>query len=143
LIALGVIVAVGAVAAIVVVVVGGGSSDSAGVGPTGTYSARAIDDVPTWVHKEQLPPAAVDGARIFAVAGCTTCHTYAGSGTSALNAPDLTAIGARQLGLAFQIQKLKCPTCIQPGSAMPSFESLGARRLHDLAVFLEASKGTG
>jgi cytochrome c553 len=141
LIAAGGIVAVGAIATIVVLATGSGSSDSPGVGPTGTYSGPSTG-VPTWIHEEHLPAAAVDGAKIFAVAGCTTCHTYAGSGTSALNAPDLTAIDSRHLGLAFEIQKLKCPTCLKPGSAMPSFESLGSRRVHDLAVFLEASQGT-
>jgi hypothetical protein len=78
---------------------------------------------------------------IGAVSAITTCHTYAGSGTSALHAPDLTAIGSRHLGLAFQLRKLECPECVTPGSPMPRFASLGTRRLRQLAVFLEASKG--
>jgi hypothetical protein len=57
------------------------------------------------------------------------------------HAPDLTAIGARHLGVSLEIQQLRCPECVKPGSAMPSFESLGTKRLHDLAVFLGASKG--
>lgn len=140
LIAAGGIVAVGAVATIVVLASGAGSSDSPGVGPTGVYSSNATQ-VPRWIHEEQLPPAAVDGAKIFAVAGCMSCHTYAASGTSALHAPDLTAIGARHLGVVFLTQQLRCPECVKPGSVMPRFESLGDKRLHDLAVFLEASKG--
>jgi hypothetical protein len=31
---------------------------------------------------------------------------------------------------------------VNPGSPMPKFASLGPQRLHQLAVFLEASKGT-
>jgi hypothetical protein len=31
---------------------------------------------------------------------------------------------------------------VNPGSPMPKFASLGDKRLHDLAVFLEDSKGT-
>jgi menaquinol-cytochrome c reductase cytochrome b/c subunit len=99
-------------------------------------------DVPRWIAQEHLPPAAKPGAELFATAGCTACHTYAGSGGSNLGAPDLTAIGSRNLGIQFQINHLKCPSCVNPGSPMPPFASLGDQRLHQLAVFLEASKGT-
>jgi cbb3-type cytochrome oxidase cytochrome c subunit len=139
-IAAGGIVALVAVATIVVVITGSASSDSPGVGPAGTYSAHRIDDVPRWIHDEQLPPEALNGAKLFAVSGCTTCHTYAGSGTSALHAPDLTAVGSRGLGIAFLTRFLACPSCVRPGSPMPSYP-IGSKRLHDLAVFLEASKG--
>ena len=81
------------------------------------------------------------GAKLFAVAGCTACHTYLGTGSSNLGAPDLTAIGTRNLGIDFQINHLKCPSCVNPGSPMPKFASLGDERLRQLAVFLEASKG--
>ena len=73
--------------------------------------------------------------------GCTACHTYAGSAN--LGAPDLTTIGRHHLGIRFQIRRLECPSCVNPGSPMPPFASLGPTRLHQLAVFLEASKGTG
>jgi cytochrome c1 len=39
------------------------------------------------------------------------------------------------------VRHLQCPSCVTPGSPMPKFASLGDQRLHDLAVFLEASKG--
>ena len=98
--------------------------------------------VPSWIKAENLPPEAVPGAKLFAVAGCTACHTYDGSGGQNLGAPDLTNIGLRNLGVQFQIAHLKCPSCVNPGSPMPKFESLGAQRLMQLALFLEASKGT-
>ena len=66
---------------------------------------------------------------------------YADSGGSNLNAPALTAIGRRHLGIRFQIVYLRCPACVNPGSPMPPFASLGKKRLRRLAVFLEASKG--
>jgi menaquinol-cytochrome c reductase cytochrome b/c subunit len=100
-------------------------------------------NVPTWIAKEHLPPAAKPGAELFATAGCTACHTYLGTGSSNLGAPDLTAIGSRGLGISFQIRHLECPSCVNPGSPMPKFASLGQQRLHELAVFLESSKGTG
>jgi menaquinol-cytochrome c reductase cytochrome b/c subunit len=98
-------------------------------------------DVPSWIKIENLPPEAVPGAKLFAVAGCTACHTYNGAGGSNLGAPDLTEIGLRNLGIQFQIAHLTCPSCVNPGSPMPSFQDLGPERLAELAAFLEASKG--
>jgi hypothetical protein len=100
-----------------------------------------VDAVPAWVKRENLPPKALPGAKLFALAGCTACHTYLGAGGRNLGAPDLTAIGTRHLGVAFEIRHLKCPACVVPGSPMPSFRSLAEKRLRDLAIFLEASKG--
>ena len=104
-------------------------------------ASEVITQVPSWIKKEKLPPAAVPGAKLFAVAGCTACHTYLGSGGAQLGAPDLTAIGTRRLGVDYQIRHLKCPSCVNPGSPMPKFASLGAKTLRQLAIFLEASKG--
>jgi menaquinol-cytochrome c reductase cytochrome b/c subunit len=104
-------------------------------------ASEVILDVPHWISAEKLPANAVPGAKLFAVAGCTACHTYLGSGGAQLGAPDLTSIGTRNLGIDFQVRHLKCPSCVNPGSPMPKFESLGDQRLHDLAVFLEASNG--
>jgi menaquinol-cytochrome c reductase cytochrome b/c subunit len=104
-------------------------------------ASEVIADVPHWISAEKLPQAAVPGAKLFAVAGCTACHTYLGTGSSNLGAPDLTTIGTRNLGIDFQVRHLQCPSCVNPGSPMPKFASLGTKRLHDLAVFLEASKG--
>jgi mono/diheme cytochrome c family protein len=113
-----------------------------GPGPSAPLRPGAsIIDVPRWILVEHLPAAAVPGAKLFAVAGCTACHTYVGSGTTTLHAPDLTAIGARGLGVRFQVAHLKCPSCVNPGSPMPPY-TIGSRRLHQLAVFLEDSKGT-
>jgi menaquinol-cytochrome c reductase cytochrome b/c subunit len=104
-------------------------------------ASEVIADVPGWVKAERLPPQAVPGAKLFATAGCTACHTYLGAGSSNLGAPDLTSIGSRNLGIDFQIRHLQCPSCVTPGSPMPKFASLGTARLRELAIFLEASKG--
>ena len=104
-------------------------------------ASEVILDVPSWVKAENLPAAAIPGAKLFAVSGCTACHTYSGSGGAALGAPDLTAIGSRGLGVDFQIKHLKDPSSVTPGSPMPKFASLGDARLRQLAIFLEASKG--
>ncbi|MFL5953886.1 MAG: c-type cytochrome [Gaiellaceae bacterium] len=99
--------------------------------------------VPKWAAKEGFAgnPQAIAGARLFAVAGCMNCHTYNGAGTSYPGAPDLTAEGAKNKGIAFQIAHLKCPSCVNPGSPMPTFQGLGEQRLKQIATFLEASKG--
>ena len=56
-------------------------------------------------------------------------------------APNLTAEGSKNKGIAFQIAHLKCPACKNPGSPMPTFQGLGDVRLKQIATFLEASKG--
>jgi mono/diheme cytochrome c family protein len=99
-------------------------------------------NIPRWIAQEHLPAAAHPGVELFATAGCTACHTYDGAGGSNLGAPDLTNIGSRNLGIQFQINHLTCPSCVNPGSPMPPFASLGPERLKQLAIFLEASKGT-
>jgi quinol-cytochrome oxidoreductase complex cytochrome b subunit len=99
--------------------------------------------VPEWATKQGFAnnPTAVAGATLFTQASCMTCHTYEGAGSSNLGAPDLTDEGAKNKGIQFQIDHLKCPSCVNPGSQMPSFAKLGDENLRKLAVFLEASKG--
>lgn len=113
-------------------------------GPTvgcGSSSKSQTSDVQSWAQKERLPKSALAGAGVFAASGCTACHTYAGSGTEALHAPDLTAIGSRHLGVPFEIRHLRCPACVNSGSPMPGYSKVGDEKLRALAVFLEASRG--
>ena len=100
-----------------------------------------LADVPKWQDRQNLPDNALPGARLFAQSGCLNCHTYLGAGSSNLGAPDLTDIGSKNLGVDFQIRHLKCPSCVNPGSPMPSFADFSEQQLRQLAVFLEASKG--
>jgi menaquinol-cytochrome c reductase cytochrome b/c subunit len=104
-------------------------------------ASENIAAVPSWVKREKLPKEAVPGAKLFAVSGCMTCHTYLGAGSSNLGAPDLSAEGSKGKGEKFQIDHLKCPSCVNPGSPMPSFADLGETNLRLLATFLESSKG--
>ena len=105
-------------------------------------ASEVAASIPKWTTDEHLPPKALPGVRLFASSGCTACHTYDGVGGSLLGAPDLTAIANRHLGIATQIKHLENPDSVTPGSPMPSFASLGVSRLRQLAIFLEASKGT-
>jgi cbb3-type cytochrome oxidase cytochrome c subunit len=99
--------------------------------------------IPSWAQKQGFAgnKEALAGANLFAESGCTNCHTYLGVGSSNLGAPDLSEEGAKGKGIQFQIDHLKCPSCVNPGSPMPPFAALGEDNLHKLATFLEASKG--
>jgi len=99
--------------------------------------------IPSWEAKQGFTgnQQAIDGANLFAESGCTNCHTYLGTGSSNLGAPDLSAEGAKNKGIEFQVNHLTCPACVNSGSPMPSFAGLGTERLRQLAEFLEASKG--
>jgi menaquinol-cytochrome c reductase cytochrome b/c subunit len=106
-------------------------------------ASELLGDVTSWAQKQGFSnnPQAKAGARLFASLGCTNCHTYLGIGQHNLGAPDLSAEGAKNKGVAFEIAHLKCPSCVNAGSPMPSFAAQGQRNLSELAAFLIASKG--
>jgi hypothetical protein len=83
------------------------------------------------------------GARLFAESGCTNCHTYLGKGSTNLGAADLSAEGTKNHSSSYLVAKLRCPSCVTPGSQMPAFAALGTANLRKIAVFLEASKQGG
>jgi menaquinol-cytochrome c reductase cytochrome b/c subunit len=109
-----------------------------------SLGTELIAKVPDWAKAANFSAnkPALAGARLFAESGCLNCHTYQGTGGGFAGAPELTAEGAKNKGVAFQIDHLKCPACVNPGSPMPSFAGLGEANLRKLASFLEASKGT-
>ena len=132
-----------AVVAAILVVISMGVLTFKGATAKEALGTELLGHVPTWAKKEGFTgnKEAVAGAKLFAVAGCLNCHTYNGDGGRNLGAPELTAEGAKNKGVQFQIEHLQNPASKNPGSPMPSFAGLGDQRLHSLAVFLEASKG--
>jgi cytochrome c553 len=104
-------------------------------------ASEVVNAVPSWAKKEGFSgnPTAVAGAKLFASSGCTACHTYLGTGSSNLGAPDLSAIGKGQNAAFFQ-QYVADPSKFG-NKVMPKFASLGQDNLHKLATFLAASKG--
>jgi mono/diheme cytochrome c family protein len=98
--------------------------------------------VTRWAREEGFAgnPHAVAGARIFATRGCLTCHTYLGVGSANVSSGDLTSIGRGGGGVPFFERYVADPTRFG-NSVMPKYGNLGRERLHDLAVFLAASKG--
>jgi mono/diheme cytochrome c family protein len=97
--------------------------------------------VARWKKAVRLPVAALPGAKIVAVSGCLSCHRYAGSGVKSGSAGDLTRIGLEKTTVAAHVRRLRCPGCVQPGSAMPSFAAYGDANLRRVAEFLRASRG--
>jgi menaquinol-cytochrome c reductase cytochrome b/c subunit len=130
-----------AIVAAILVVLSMGVLSYKGATAKEALAAELKAEVPHWVERNNLPPEARAGALLFAESGCLNCHSYLGSGSANLGAPDLSEEGKKNLGVTFQVQHLKCPSCVKPGSPMPSFADFTDAQLHDLAVFLEASKG--
>ena len=80
------------------------------------------------------------GAKLFAQAGCLTCHTYKSQGAGNLGAPDLTDAGASDRGIEYFASYIRNPA--QYGNnVMISYAYLGDENLTKLATFLDASKG--
>ena len=132
-----------AVVAAILVVISMGVLTYKGATAKEAIAAEVKAAVPTWAKKQGFAnnKEALAGANLFAVSACTNCHTYLGTGSSNLGAPDLSAEGSKGKGIQFQIQHLQCPSCVNAGSPMPSFKDLGNDNLRKLATFLEASKG--
>ena len=108
------------------------------------FLASEVKDLPAqWAKKQGFEgnADALAGAETFSEAGCLTCHTYLGTGSSNLGAPDLSAEGVKGKGIEFQIKHLRDPRSTTPGSQMLAFAALGDDVLRKLAIFLEASKG--
>jgi hypothetical protein len=108
-----------------------------------SLGSETVGLVPEWAAQQGYEDneEALAGARLFAEAGCLQCHVYMGAGSANLGAPELTDEGSKNKGVEWQIEHLKCPSCVNPGSPMPSYTRLGDENLRNLAVFLEASKG--
>jgi mono/diheme cytochrome c family protein len=132
-----------AVVASILVVVSMGVLTYKGATAKEALGSELVAQVPKWAAKEHFTgnQQAIAGAKLFAVSGCLNCHTYNGAGGHNLGAPELTAEGAKNKGVDFQVRHLTCPSCVNPGSPMPSFAGLGPANLKKLAEFLEASKG--
>jgi quinol---cytochrome c reductase cytochrome c subunit, bacillus type len=99
--------------------------------------------VPTWAEQQGFSgnAGAVEGAEIFAKAGCANCHTYQGVGTANVGAPDLSNIGAGGQNADFFVRYVANPSEFG-NNVMPPFEQLGEENLQKLAAFLVASKGS-
>jgi len=104
-----------------------------------SLGSEAVAAVDTWSQKQGgFSEEARAGAEIFAQVGCLQCHTYLGSGSSNVGAPDLSAIGRTQNADFFK-RYVADPSQFG-NNVMPRFANLGDENLSNVAAFLEASK---
>jgi menaquinol-cytochrome c reductase cytochrome b/c subunit len=97
--------------------------------------------VPEWAKSQGFAdnPTAIAGAKIFAQAGCMTCHTYKGAGSSNLGAPDMTDAGKKfNRGVDGFAEYIADPSKFG-NNAMPKFADLGKDNLTRLGTFLQSS----
>jgi menaquinol-cytochrome c reductase cytochrome b/c subunit len=130
-----------AVVAAVLVVLSMGVLTYKGAVAKEALASEVKASVPKWAKREGFAAnkEAVAGANAFAESGCTACHTYLGTGGGNLGAPDLSAEGTKKntsVLEAYITDPSKFGTTV-----MPKFGSLGKTTVHQIAVFLDASKG--
>jgi len=132
-----------ALVAAILVVISMGVLTYKGATAKEALASEVVNSVPKWTKDEGFAnnPTAVAGANLFAQSGCATCHTYDGVGSSNAGAPDLTAIGATGQGVAFFQRYVSDPSQFG-NTVMPKFgQQLSDQQLHQIATFLDASKG--
>jgi mono/diheme cytochrome c family protein len=78
------------------------------------------------------------GERLFRSSNCLSCHQLGGRGGAI--GPDLAYEARRHADIAWQIEHLKHPDKVHPGSTMPHYDSLKPEALHALAAFLITRK---
>jgi menaquinol-cytochrome c reductase cytochrome b/c subunit len=130
-----------AVIAAILVVLSMGILTYKGATAKEALATELVTAVPKWAASEGFAsnPTAVAGAKVFATAGCLNCHTYQGSGSSNLGAPDLSAEGTKKNATTLRAYIANPRQFGNP--IMPPFASLGTTRLHQIATFLSVSKG--
>jgi menaquinol-cytochrome c reductase cytochrome b/c subunit len=111
-------------------------------GATAEEATAANEETLTAVmESNNLPEDTKEGVQLFFQSGCTSCHTYAGEGSSNAGAPDLTDIGSQEGKDAAYFKRYVANPRAFGNNVMPVFEGLGDENLQQLADFLEASKG--
>jgi quinol---cytochrome c reductase cytochrome c subunit, bacillus type len=131
-----------AIVAAVLVVISMGVLTYKGATAKEALASEVVQAVPTWAAQQgfQDNKQAVAGATIFASSGCTACHTYLGTGSSNLGAPDLSSIGKSGRGVQGFANYVADPSKFG-NNVMPKFAALGQAKLTQLGEFLNASKG--
>jgi mono/diheme cytochrome c family protein len=98
---------------------------------------------PVWAKKQGFEdnPRALAGAKLFAQAGCQQCHTYLGTGSSNLGAPDLSDEGTRGRGVQGLTDYIADPSKFG-NAVMPRFgDQFTPAQIESIATFLDASRG--
>jgi quinol---cytochrome c reductase cytochrome c subunit, bacillus type len=130
-----------AVIAAVLVVISMGVLTYRGATAKEALAAEVKAAVPRWAARQGFTgnKDALSGANLFAVSGCTSCHTYLGTGSSNQGAPDLSAIGSTGKPKSFFHDYIRDPSKFG-NNVMPKF-GFSDEQLNQLGAFLIASKG--
>ena len=130
-----------AVVAAVLVVISMGVLTYKGATAREALASEVVEAVPEWAQRQGFEDnqEALAGARIFAESGCTACHTYLGTGSTNLGAPDLSDEGTKGRTKDYLANYIRDPSQFG-NTVMPKF-ALTDEQLDQLAEFLLASKG--
>jgi mono/diheme cytochrome c family protein len=99
-----------------------------------------------WIEAGAIPREAEEGGTLFVESGCQQCHTYRGSGSANLGAPDLTDIGNERDAAYFEryvANPRDFGNQVMPIYGADQGGSLNDEQLQQIGAFLEASKGEG
>jgi menaquinol-cytochrome c reductase cytochrome b/c subunit len=105
-------------------------------------AGEAVEEVESWQQEQGLSDEGVQGATLFAQSGCMSCHTYLGSGSANLGAPDLSEVGADGQSPEEFATYIANPAEFG-NDVMPAYADLGEENLRLLGVFLSESQGEG
>jgi mono/diheme cytochrome c family protein len=108
-------------------------------------ASEVAQAVPSWAQRQGFAndPKAVAGANLFAESGCTSCHTYLGTGSSNQGAPDLSSIGSSGKTADYFSRYVSNPREFN-NTIMPVFGNLGSEEnITNIGIFLAKSKGGG
>jgi menaquinol-cytochrome c reductase cytochrome b/c subunit len=136
-----------AIVAAIVVVLAMGTLTYKGATARESLGSEVVEAVPDWAEQQGFAgnEQALAGARLFAVAGCVQCHTYLGTGSTNLGAPDLSDRGATNKGVDYFQRYVANPSefgnPVMPRYGVEFGGSFDDDQLRQIATFLDASKG--
>lgn len=107
-------------------------------GPEKTPAASSMLAKMPYAHTPLDPTLVKKGQALFSQNSCSGCHKVAGQGGAV--GPPLDGESARHPDFNWQIQHLKEPSSMTPGSTMPPYKQLSDADLHALAEFLLSLK---
>lgn len=76
------------------------------------------------------------GKQLFAAQGCDGCHKIAGKGGD--GGPDLTTESNRVIDLKWQMDHIRKPSAMTPGSTMPEYPNLSEQELRALGSYVNS-----
>ena len=109
-----------------------------------SLASENVQLVDEWVETQGLSEQGREGGVLFAQSGCQSCHTYLGSGSANLGAPDLSDVGTTgQSQTPEEFAAYVANPAEFGNQVMPAYASLGEENLLLLGTFLSESTGEG